>query len=197
MQKKVRYSLPAHFNYQTLGELCDLISSSKNLETAARSAVEYLTSHMGLKGAALMLLNRRSKKLQVTASQGLSDYYLNKGPLSASRSITDSISEGPVAIFNVCDDPRLQYPAEAVVEGIESMLSVPMVLRGKPMGVLRLYTSEPWEFTMDDITFVQAVALILALVLDNLRVSRAYKTSIEELKTLRRPIKPSKRTLHE
>lgn len=197
MQNKVRYSLPAHFNYQTLGEICDVISSAKNMQTAARATVDYFTYHLGLKGAALMLLSRRSKKLEIAASQGLSDYYLNKGPISASRSIAASIDEGPVAIFSVRDDPRLQYPAEAAQEGIESLLSVPMVLRGKPMGVLRLYTSEPWEFTLDDITFVQAVALVLALVLDNLRVSQAYKTSIEELKALRAPIKPAKRTLHE
>ncbi|MCF8034976.1 MAG: GAF domain-containing protein [Desulfarculaceae bacterium] len=197
MQNKVRYSLPAHFNYQTLAEICDLISSAKNMETAARSTVHYFTNLLGMKGAALMLLNRRSKKLELAASQGLSDYYLNKGPISASRSIAASISEGPVAIFNVSDDPRLQYPSEAAEEGIASLLSTPLVLRGKPMGVLRIYTAEPWEFTMDDITFVQAVALMLALVLDNLRVSKAYKTSIEELKTLRAPIKPAKRTLHE
>jgi signal transduction protein with GAF and PtsI domain len=197
MQKKVRYAQPAHFNYQTLADICDLISSAKDMKTAARSTVEFFTKRLGLKGAALMLLNRPSKKLEVAASQGLSASYLNKGPLSAGRSITASLSEGPVAIFNVRDDPRLQYPEEAAREGVESLLSTPLVLRGKPLGVLRLYTAEPWEFTMDDITFVQAVALMLALVLDDIRVSHAYKTSIEALKVLRPPVKPSKRTLHE
>ncbi|MCB2228906.1 MAG: GAF domain-containing protein [Desulfarculaceae bacterium] len=197
MPKIARLVPPAQLNYQTLGELCDLISSAKNLETASRAAVEFLTTNLRLKGAALMLLNRRSKKLEIASSQGLSDYYLNKGPINASRSIAASLQEGPVAIFNVCDDPRLQYPAEAVVEGIESLLSVPLVLRGKPLGVLRLYTSDPWEFTLEEITFVQAVALMLALVLENMRVSQAYKRSIEELKGLRPPIKPVRRTLHE
>ncbi len=197
MQKKVHYSQPARFNYQTLADICDVISSAKNMQAAARATVDYLTHHLGLKGAALMLLNRRSKKLEISASQGLSDYYLNKGPISAGRSIAASISEGPVAIFNVRDDPRLQYPQEAEREGIESLLSVPLMLRGRAMGVLRLYTAEPWEFTMDDVTFVQAVSLMLALVLDNIRVSKAYKISIEELKILRPVQRTNKRTLHE
>ncbi|MCB2194056.1 MAG: GAF domain-containing protein [Deltaproteobacteria bacterium] len=197
MQKKVRHSHPASFNYETLAEICDILSTAGKLNQAARAVVTYLTNHLNLKGASLMLLNRRSKKLEIASSQGLSETYLNKGPISSSRSIAASLEDGPVAISNVRDDPRLQYPDEAVSEGIESILSVPLVLRKKPLGVLRIYTSEPWEFTMEDITFMQAVALLLALVLDNIRVSGAYKTSIEALKELRPPIRRAKRTLHE
>ncbi len=197
MRKKARYSQPAHFNYQTLADICDILSTAGKLGQAARAVVTYLTNQLQIKGAALMLLNRRSKKLEIAASQGLSDYYLNKGPISAARSIAASLEDGPVAIHNVRDDPRLQYPEEAQKEGIESILSVPLVLRGKPLGVLRLYTADPWEFTLEDITFVQAVALLLALVLDNIRVSGAYKTSIEALKELRPPLRPVRRTLHE
>lgn len=197
MQKKVRYTDVAHVNYETLAEICDILSTAGKMTQAARAVVTYLTTHLQLKGAALMLLNRRSKKLEVAASQGLSEAYLNKGPLSSARSIADSLEDGPVAIFNVRDDPRLQYPDEAQSEGIESILSVPLVLRKKPLGVLRIYTAEPWEFTLEDITFMQSVALMLALVLDNIRVSGAYKTSIEVLKELRPPIRPTKRTLHE
>jgi hypothetical protein len=45
------------------------------------------------------------------------------------------------------------------------------MLRGKPLGVLRLYTADHWEFKMQDLVFVQAVAEIIALVLDNIRVT--------------------------
>lgn len=197
MQKKVSYLHSADLNYETLAEICDILSTAGKLSQAARAVVTYLTHHLNLKGASLMLLNRRNKKLEVAASQGLSESYLSKGPISSAHSIAASLSDGPVAIFNVRDDPRLQYPEEAHGEGIESILSVPLVLRKKPLGVLRIYTAEPWEFTLEDITFMQSVALMLALVLDNIRVSGAYKTSIEVLKELRPPIRPTKRTLHE
>ena len=197
MLSKARRVETNQFNYQTLADICDMISGQRSMKSAAQAIVAYFTSELGLKGAACMLLNRRSKKLEIAASKGLSAFYLNKGPLSATKSISASISDGPVAIFNVRDDPRLQYPDEANREGIQSILSVPMVLRGRPIGVLRLYTAEPWEFSMDQINFVQAVAQMLALVVDNMRVAGAYKTSIEVLKELRPPIKPVKRTLHE
>ncbi len=169
-------------NYETLGRIADTVSAARNLERVAQAVVAQLTQELGLKGSALLLLDRRSKKLEVLASHGLSRRYLHKGPISALKSIADSLKDGPVGIFDVAEDPRLQYPVEAQVEGIASIMSVPVTLRGKTLGCLRLYTAEPWEFTMHDVTFMQAVATVLALVMDNLRVSGAYKTSLGALK---------------
>ncbi|MFH1035598.1 MAG: GAF domain-containing protein [Pseudomonadota bacterium] len=184
-------------NYETLGHISQIISSAGNLGDAATHIVHSLKDALDLQGCALLLLNRRSKKLEVAASAGLSQTYLDKGPLSAVKSIAASLSEGPVAIYNVEDDPRLQYPQEAKAEGIASIVSVPLVLRGKPLGALRLYSAQPWEVTIVEMTFLQAIAEIIALVLDNLRLTHAYKTAIEVLKVMRPVNRPKRRTLTE
>jgi GAF domain-containing protein len=171
-------------NYETLRLICDAISASKELDDVSKTLVETLTEALDIKGCALMLWDRRANELVVAASQGLSDSYLNKGPVSAIKSIGKSLHEGPVGIFDVEDDPRLQYPEEAVKEGIKSIISVPMVLRGRPIGVLRAYTAEPWSFQEIDVVFMQAVAEIAALVIDNLRLYRGLKSSIEVLKLM-------------
>lgn len=192
MRKKAK-----ELNYETLGKISGIISSVTDMTNASEHIVHSLAQALGLKGCALFLLNRSSKKLEVAASAGLSQAYLSKGPISAARSIAASLSEGPVAIYNVEDDPRLQYPEQALAEGIRSIVSVPLMLRSKTLGVLRLYSAEPWEVTIQEMTFLQAIAEIIALVLDNLRVSHAYKTSIELLKVMRPVVPRKKRTLHE
>jgi len=184
-------------NYETLGKISDFISSSRELDDASEHIVHSLRDIIELKGCALMLLDRKTDELKVAASRGLSEAYLNKGTISARKSIAASLSEGPVAIYDVEDDPRLQYPEEAVKEGIKSIMSVPLVLRGRPIGVLRLYTAEPWEFSGQDLIFFQAVAGMIALVIDNLRMYRGLKASIDVLKVIRPGLKPAKRTLHE
>ncbi len=184
-------------NYETLGHISQIISSAKNPGDAATHIVHSLTEMRGLKGCALLLLNRRSKKLELADAAGLSQVYLGKGPVSADHSIAQSLREGPVAIYNVEDDPRLQYPQEAKAEGIASIVSVPIMLRGKPLGALRLYSGQPWEVTQTEMTFLQAIAEIIALVLDNLRLTHAYKTAIEVLKVMRPVIRPKRRTLTE
>jgi len=121
----------------------------------------------------------------LATSFGLSDEYINKGPLSALRSIAQSLEEGPVAIYDVIDDPRIQYPKEAHKEGISSILSVPIVVGGNLIGAVRIYTSEPWEFSLDDVNFVQALAQIAGGAINMARYVKGLKSSIEVLKTMR------------
>jgi GAF domain-containing protein len=90
-----------------------------------------------------------------------------------------------VAIFDVMDDPRIQYPQEAQKEGISSILSVPIVVGGRLMGAVRVYTAEPWEFTLDDVNFVQALAQIAGGAINMARYVKGLKSSIEVLKTMK------------
>jgi GAF domain-containing protein len=138
-----------------------------------------------VKGCTLFLINRKTDDLEIAAAYGLSQEYLDKGPVSALRSIADSFKDGPVAIYDVADDPRIQYPDAAVKEGIASIMSLPIVIHGTVIGALRVYTHEPWEFTLEDVNFIQAVAQLIGLALDRCRLSRGFKTSIEILKSMR------------
>ena len=172
-------------NYETLLKLTNAISHSKDPEEVALMTVESITSALNVKGCALFLINRKNNELRIAASYGLSDRYINKGPLSAKRSIAQALKEGPVAIYDVMDDPRIQYPEEAKKEGIASILSVPIVSGGNTIGALRVYTSSPWEFTLDDVDFIQALAQITGIVLRQSKLYHGQKESIRVLKQLR------------
>jgi len=146
---------------------------------------EGIKSALDAKGCALFLINRKTHELKIAASYGLSDEYINKGPVSALKSIAQSAEDGPVAIYDVGDDPRIQYPEEAKKEGIASILSVPIITRSKLTGVLRVYTSEPWEFTLEDVNFVQALAQIAGMAIEMSRLYQGQKESIDILKRMR------------
>jgi GAF domain-containing protein len=186
-------------NYETLLKITKVISHSKDPEEVVLMTVEAIKTALDVKGCTIFLTDRNTNNLEIAASFGLSDNYLNKGPISASRSISQSLEEGPVAIYDVLDDPRIQYPEAAKVEGIASILSVPIVTAGLPIGALRVYTSEPWEFTLDDVNFVQAMAYMTGMAIEMSRQYKGMKDSIEILKTLRDPktLKSRRRTPYE
>ena len=186
-------------NYETLLKVSQAISHSKDPEEVILMTVESIKSALQAKGCTLFLMNRQTNDLEVAASFGLSEGYLNKGPVSAFRSIAQTLAVGPVAVYDVTDDPRIQYPDEARQEGISSILSVPVLAGGHIIGALRVYTAEPWEFAMDDINFVQAMAAMAGMAIDMARLYKGMKDSIEILKTMRDPktIKSRKRTPYE
>ncbi len=172
-------------NYETLIEVTKAISHSMDPEEVALMTVDSVQTVLEAKACALLLFDRRNNELKIGASFGLSDEYLQKGPLSSLKSIAQSLEEGPVAIVDVMDDPRLQYPQEASKEGIASILSVPMVVGGKVIGAMRVYTAERWEFTLEDVNFVQAVAQIAGICIAMARYSKGLKSSIDVLKTMK------------
>ncbi len=176
-----------NLNYETLRKITDVVTHSRNPEEVMLMIVEAVTSAMGAKGSVLFLFNRKNNELEVATSFGLSDEYLNKGPVSAARSISQSLEEGPMAIHDVSDDPRIQYPEEAQREGIASILSVPILLHDYLLGALRVYTAQPWDFTMEDINFVETVAQISGMAVEMSRFIKGLKDSIEVLKTMRDP----------
>ena len=172
-------------NYETMLNVAKAISHSKDPEEVALMTVESIKTAMNVKGCALFLFNRKTNELKLATSFGLSDEYINKGPVSALRSIAQSLEDGPVAIYDVMDDPRIQYPKEAQKEGISSILSIPIIVGGNLLGAMRVYTSEPWEFTLDDVNFVQALAQIAGGAINMARYVKGLKSSIEVLKTMK------------
>jgi len=172
-------------NYETFIKISKGISHSRDPEEVVLMTVEGIKSALDVKGCALFLINKKNQELELAASYGLSQEYLDKGPISAMKSIAQSLEDGPVAIYDVNDDPRLQYPQAAQKEGIKSILAVPIVMGGKLLGALRVYTSELWEFTLDDVNFVQALAQLAGMAIEMSRLLQGHKEAIDVLKNMR------------
>ena len=175
-------------NYETLIRITKAISAIRDPEEIILVSVEGVTNALNVKGCALFLFSAKSDELKLAGSYGLSQEYLNKGPVSALKSIALSLSDyQPVAIFDVADDPRIQYPEAAAKEGIASILSVPIIIGKNLVGCMRVYTAEPWEFTLNDVNFIQAVAQVVGMALEMCRINKGLKDSIDILKTMRDP----------
>ena len=171
-------------NYDVLIKISRSLSKSKDPEEIIRLTVDSLKSALDIKGCALFLINHQTKELEVAASTGLSTEYLRKGPVSAARSIADSLEDGPIAVYDVSDDPRIQYPEEARKEGIASILSVPIMIGDEAIGAIRAYTAEKWEFTLDNVNFVQALAQIAGILIEMTRLYQGQSDHIEALTTM-------------
>jgi len=169
-------------HYHSLYEIAAAVNSAGTPEDVLNSIVEHVAKAMDAKGCSLMLATPDRKLLLHTAAYGLSDRYIRKGPVSADRSIAEALWGCPVSVVNATEDDRIQYRNQAREEGIVSILSVPVMLRGEIIGVIRVYTAEPRYFTDSDICFVGAAANLGAIALENARLYDAAKKDYEELR---------------
>jgi len=172
--------------YDTIIRLTTAISQCKDPEEVALITAESVKTAFLAKGCSVFLVNRDTRELGLVASSGLSSEYLDKGPIHFMQTIREAKDAIPVAIYDVMDDPRIEYPLEAKKEGISSLLGVPIISHDKIIGALRIYSQNQWKFSVNDITLAQAVALICGMAMDMCRMYKGYKTSIEILKNMRR-----------
>ena len=187
-------------NYESLIRITRAISTIRDPEEIVLITVEGVTHALNVKGCTLFLFSAESDELKVAGYYGLSNEYIDKGPISAIRSIASSLQDGqPVAIFDVGDDPRIQYPEAAIKEGIASVLSAPMIIGEKLIGCLRVYTAEPWEFTLNDVNFVQAVAQVVGMALEMCRINKGLEDTIDILKMMEdsKTLRDKRRTPYE
>jgi len=157
------------------------VHATLDVQEVLRNMAQTATQTMGLKACAIRLLNPKTRQLELAAAHGLSADYLNKGPVDADQSIADAMAGQTVWIENAAGDERAQYGQAAQKEGIASIVSVPMTIKGRTIGVLRLYTAEPRSFTERELQFAEALAEIGALGIENARMYEQLKQDYEEL----------------
>ncbi|MFH1087255.1 MAG: hypoxanthine phosphoribosyltransferase, partial [Chloroflexota bacterium] len=150
--------------YKALRRVAATVNSEASLKQVL-DAVVRATARAMEAGASLMLLDSTGMKLVHTSSWGLRDSYLHKGVLDVGKSLSEVVTGEPVAVADVATDERIQYPELAAREGISSMLGVPLVLRGQPVGSLRVYSREQREFSSADVKFVTALANLAAVAI--------------------------------
>ena len=157
------------------------LTSTLDVGEVFREVVRLTAGATGAKGSALRLLDERTQRLELSASWGLSAAYLAKGPIDGAHSLSGGMKGEIVHIRDVRTDPRVQYPQEAAAEGIASMLSVPMVLRGRVIGVVRLYSGESRAYSEEEMEFLRALADLGALAIEHARLYSSLKADHESL----------------
>ncbi len=162
-------------------EISKAVNSALDVKKVLHLLVKTATTALDIKAAAVRLLDEKRQMMQLVASYGLSDRYITKGPVGTDKSLTEAMMGKAVSIYDVAQDPKATYPKEAEEEGIKSILSVPINLKGNVIGVMRIYTSEPRDFSDDEITFISSLAEQAALAMENARLYQKLKGEYEEL----------------
>lgn len=176
MSKKADY-------FQSLYEVVRVINSSLDPAIVLEKITEQVATAMNCKGCTIRLLDKNRQTLLASGSYGLSKGYLRKGPVEVAKSALDReiLAGNFVYMKNVASDTRFQYPEQAKAEGICSILSAPLMVDGKAIGVLRIYSASEREFSDDERDFLFAMANISAIAIENARLHQALKSDYELL----------------
>jgi len=90
----------------------------------------------------------------------------------------------PVAIArNAFQDPRFQFFNELPEDRYESFLSVPLLSRGRPVGVINLQNREPHTYSKLEIRLVSTIGFLVGAEIEMARLEDKSSELTEELET--------------
>jgi GAF domain-containing protein len=158
------------------------ISESLDVKTILQAMTQDLVKSMNLKAAAVRLLDEDRRTLKSVAHFGLSEKYMNKGPILTDKNIAEALKGKTIAIKDVFKDTGIQYKKEKKAEGIVSMLYVPIKAKDDVIGVLIIYSGRQRKFTEDEIELVTALAYQGGLAINNACTYMVMQDDIKDLK---------------
>jgi signal transduction protein with GAF and PtsI domain len=174
-----------------LSEISRTIVSDHYLKEILELIVAMTANVMDSKICSIMLLDEKKEELVIAATQSLSQAYVNKPNLKIGQSVSGRVvlEKRPITVLNVTREPGYMYPEVARKEGIVSLLSVPMMIKDRVIGVINSYTRSEHEFVREEIDILQAVANQAAVAIENTHLNQeilAAKEALESRKTVER-----------
>lgn len=169
-------------NSELFFELSASINSSLEIKKILHIMTAQIAESFGMKGVIIRLMNPDSGSLDLVASYGLSEAFLNKGPISLETGSRQAMQGETVIIEDVSHDDRVQYVEACVKEGIASMLCVPIKNDKEVIGVMKLMSEEKGrQFTKDMLIMVKALAIQGGLAIQNASMYLMLQEDKEDL----------------
>ena len=125
------------------------------LDLIFQSAMETLKG----KAACLYLIVTGREELVPVAQKGLSEAYFRSRKSRLAPKIVPLLQEEGYFYTQVAAaDPQVDQPEAKLAEGIAAILAVPVLVKGRIIGVFCLFTDSPREFSEDEREFLMLLA---------------------------------------
>ncbi|MBS3758952.1 MAG: GAF domain-containing protein [Desulfobacterales bacterium] len=154
------------------------IATYEDFNLLVKHLAEGVCRTFNIQGASIMVLDETEGQFFRVSSYGISQEYLNKGPVFVDTKYC-TLDTGEVALVqDLQNDSRVQYPEAAKKEGLASLLAIPIKYRNATIGVIRLYNTEQMDINEEDINSLCVLGNQLGVVIEN----NGLKNFVDQIK---------------
>ena len=170
--------------FESLASVSRTINSTLNLDDALSIITREACVLMQAKVCSLMLLDETREWLELRASFGAGEAYINRPRLSLEESLLGIVvrRKKPLQVQNVQVSSRYQSVEVARREGLVALLGVPLLYDGQAIGTLSVYTGQPASFSNEEIRILSALAELSAIAIQKARLYERVVDVEEQLR---------------
>jgi phosphotransferase system enzyme I (PtsP) len=158
------------------------VSRSHDLPETLSNVVELVAKRLDADACSLYLCDAQLSDLSLEATIGLNPGSVGKVALPYGEGLVGLAAKSgqPVVITNAREHANYKYFPETGEERFESLMAVPMIVRGVTIGVLAVQTIVPRQFEPNDVESFQTCAQLIAPVVINARLLALVGLSDED-----------------
>ena len=163
----------------TLAEIGEEVNASLDLDEVLARSAALIKRHIDYEIFGVLMFEGDGSYLKHRFSIGYPpDLAANlRIPLGQGISGTAAASGHPVRVGDTLHDPRYIH----AVDGVRSELAVPLMLRGKCIGVLDIQSQQPEYFTREQQNILTLLASRLAVAVENARLFERVRAQADTL----------------
>ncbi len=163
-------------------EAATVTSQTLDLDRLLASIAEIVKKVLDYQLFAILLYSERRQALRIRYAVGHRDEVVRNLSLSLDEGITGAAAKErrAVLVADVFNDPRYLNGLDAV----RSELAVPMMARGKLVGVIDLQSTKAGAYSESDSTLLRLIASRVGAAIDNARLYRRLDRQNRTLRTL-------------
>lgn len=168
-------------------KVTQIIGASPKLSFALNTVMDEANRLFGTNQSTIRLLDPSTQELVIHASRGFSKQTLRRIRLKVGQGVMGWVAKHgkPLILNDVSQDPRFAYfPKDA--EPVSSLMSVPLMVEGRVIGVLSISSNVRQQFTEEDASLLLTLASQAAIVIENARLYEQAKRRLNEQKVLYR-----------
>lgn len=165
-------------------------ASSLAIDVVLKIILDQVAEIVRCRAVCIMLYNRDKKMLEVVAAHGWSHQIsLTSLALQPGQGILGEAFQTEKLIFvpDVQKDPRVVYREAIEQSGIASMIAIPLVVKGRAIGVMGLYAPfliDGGKIEKDRLGLLSTISSQVAISIDNAKLYQDLETNVSELKKL-------------
>jgi len=167
-------------NSELFFSLSESLNSSLDIKKILHIMTAEIAEAFNAKGISISLMDEEKQELKRVASYGLSENYLATEP--ASMDTFEEILKNRIEVVpDIEKDSRTNRLEEKKAENIASMLNLPIKVKEKPIGLMKVYCSKRRHFSQDAVQLMTSIANQGGLAIQNASMYLELAKDKEEL----------------
>jgi PAS domain S-box-containing protein len=179
-QGQAREAQAALARLRAVQAIVELGLSNLPLESLLRGLLERIREELSGDTATLLLASDDGEHLHVRASVGLAEEVQHQVSVPVGRGVAGIIAARREPL--IIDDVPAADPYSPFLRArVKSLVGAPLLVEGRLTGVIHVGTTEPYEFTQDDLLLLQLVSDRAAWAIERARLFEAEQRERREV----------------